>query len=951
MHSPITRLCNYALLFSQLTVIHTLALAQPAPLPPTPFSLLGTFRDVGLVLNQVVGPGPAPGTQRLYVSIAHMLGGFDIVAIDPDTAAIQVFHSPISTEIAAWGMAVGPDGNIYLGTTPNAHFIELNVSTGTLMDLGTPSASEISIWQLALGPDNRIYGGTYPDCKLVSFDPANGRLADLGRLDPHQSYARYLAASADGFIYAGIGSAQMNIAAYDITTGATKELLPAQTPAGFAVVYPGVDGHIYGYTSQSNAYVLQQWAATAVPRASLPEPIYHLTLEDGRTVSVSSDGTVLTMKVSSPSSTTPASYVIPYPGEPNLLFRIGLGPDGNIYGSGEIPSELIRFDLSDGISDNLGSLGNGEVYSLLASQGRLFMGSYSDTAVLYSFDPATPFNPNGQVPNPIPLPLADGDSAWRPEAAIENGDGTLCFGVVAGYGQLTGPLLELSPGSDDVKEIDVVPEQSVVSLTSWNGLVIGGTSVLGGDGSTPTQASAVLFGWDTQTDSLEFEVVPVPGATSITDLIMADNGLIYGIADLTLFEFDPSAQRVTRSAKLGLTNLIYNSIGTDELGRIWGLSGSGVFALDTDTLSVKIEGFPPVPISGGFAVNGSVLYFASGASLYSYALPAATPTFNPGPVTGATGETVSMIDATPGATIYYTTDGTVPNTSSLVYSGPIMLSGTETIQAIATAPGYSESLVASATYVTVPPASTPVFNPGSNTYAGTQTVSIGDFTPNATIYYTTDGTTPTTESPVYGNPITVGSTETLQAIAVAPGYSNSAIASADYTILLPPPSFTLSSSPGSVSLDAGSQAAFVLTISPQNGFDSAVGFACSGLPAGATCSFSPTTLTPSGPPVTTTMTIATSTASARLGHRGASPFPVFALAAILTFLWPGKRRRLHLALILLIATGAGLVTGCGSSLNPGPGGADVSPATSTVTITATSGVLQQTATVSLCIND
>jgi hypothetical protein len=70
-------------------------------------------------------------------------------------------------------------------------------------------------------------------------------------------------------------------------------------------------------------------------------------------------------------------------------------------------------------------------------------------------------------------------------------------------------------------------------------------------------------------------------------------------------------------------------------------------------------------------------------------------------------------------------------------------------------------------------------------------VIIGDTTAGATIYYTTNGTTPTTGSTVYSGPVTVGSSETLEAIAVASGYSQSATASAAYTINLAAATLTL----------------------------------------------------------------------------------------------------------------------------------------------------------------
>ncbi len=84
--------------------------------------------------------------------------------------------------------------------------------------------------------------------------------------------------------------------------------------------------------------------------------------------------------------------------------------------------------------------------------------------------------------------------------------------------------------------------------------------------------------------------------------------------------------------------------------------------------------------------------------------------------------------------------------------------------------------------IETPAAATPTFSLASNTYTSAQTVTISDSTADASIYYTADGTTPTTGSSVYSSALTVSATETLKAIAVASGYANSAVGSAVYNI-------------------------------------------------------------------------------------------------------------------------------------------------------------------------
>jgi len=187
---------------------------------------------------------------------------------------------------------------------------------------------------------------------------------------------------------------------------------------------------------------------------------------------------------------------------------------------------------------------------------------------------------------------------------------------------------------------------------------------------------------------------------------------------------------------------------------------------------------------------------AVGTAAYTINSPAAVlaaPTFSPATGTYTASQVVKISDATAGTTIYYTTNGTTPTTSSRKYTSPITVSASSTLKAIAVKTGATNFPLAAAAYTIVPILPAPVFSLAAGTYTKSQNLWINDATAGTTIYYTTNGTTPTTSSTKYTGPIAVTETEKVEAIAVKTGRTNSPIGSALFTIVVATPSFSISS--------------------------------------------------------------------------------------------------------------------------------------------------------------
>ena len=256
-------------------------------------------------------------------------------------------------------------------------------------------------------------------------------------------------------------------------------------------------------------------------------------------------------------------------------------------------------------------------------------------------------------------------------------------------------------------------------------------------------------------------------------------------------------------------------------GAPWVCGGSGIqsstgYGLGGTASEYLISATGATPIS--FTQNDSGTWSAVAMSfkIGANTTQTATPTFSPAGGTYSSAQSVTLSDTTSGAAIYYTTDGSTPTTNSTRYTAPISVTQTTTINAIAAASGLSNSAVGTATYtINTAQTATPTFSPAGGTYSSAQSVTLSDTTSGAAIYYTTDGSTPTTNSTRYTAPISVTQTTTINAIAAASGLTNSSVATATYNIqVAPPTNFTHVQGNSALSGAAGTRTVSLTMLNP-----------------------------------------------------------------------------------------------------------------------------------------
>ena len=379
----------------------------------------------------------------------------------------------------------------------------------------------------------------------------------------------------------------------------------------------------------------------------------------------------------------------------------------------------------------------------------------------------------------------------------------------------------------------------VNSVGAWDGLAVDAADTLYATRYNPTGGVAELSAADYTTP-----IAAIDQSASPLGVSVGSNGTVFVSNYVNLDVYDRSTTETLNFGQVGSTQsatdssaTIYNGGNQPLTISGFALSGTG-FAIDSSQSNLCASGIVLAPgalchapviftpghpgsFTGTIAITSNSLNGTNveqtiqltGTSDGSYDVLSPTSLAFPSQVTGTSqslpvtmtnegvfySSTIYSIKVdNPAFTVSYGTCATptAPGSScqlqvTFLPTAAQAYSGTATIVTFVDGtllPSQTLTLALTGTG-TGPIAATPVISPGTGTYTSAQSVAITDTTAASTIYYTTDGSSPTAASTKYTAAIPVTTSQTINAVATATGYTQSAVASATYTFLAPAVTF------------------------------------------------------------------------------------------------------------------------------------------------------------------
>jgi hypothetical protein len=565
-------------------------------------------------------------------------GGYAILVIDAETGKSDEIPMPFppggdcpySSILSSKNKFYTHFNNYFCEFDPISRSFTFHHRTRPQMAMGMTEDDKGVIWSV-----------TYPKSGVVSYDPATQTFTDYGHVYDQnwQQYQRYVAADDAGWIYFGIGSTASQIIAFDPVSREAKPIAPEEeriTGSGFVV--RANDGKVYGHTGDDvHWYVFHKGEATKIdkpaaidtkPYITSSQSLFHQQFPSGRKL-VTCDLVERRLVVEDPATGETFERSFDYTSEGAHVMGLAEAPGGTICGGTAFPMRFFSYDPKSDEWVNREAYGQ---WNTVVRQGdRFFVGGYGG-GFLLEWDPAAPWvqtEKDNAACNPKYLTECT-PTIHRPHDLLAHPDGkTLVLAGTPGYGYTGGGLLFWDRETSErvlIEHTAILPEHSTMALVALpEGKLLGGTTIGAGTGGEVKATQAELYIMDMATKTLDWHAPVFEGVRDYTDLVMAKNGLVYGVADRKhFFVFDAAKREVIHErdtdaefgpscSQQGPRVFVQNPEGV-----LYMLFQKGIARINQDTHAITMLAESPVPIGPGGTYLDGRIYFGSNSHVYSY---------------------------------------------------------------------------------------------------------------------------------------------------------------------------------------------------------------------------------------------------------------------------------------------------------------------------------------------
>lgn len=556
-----------------------------------------------------------PGETAVWTHIidskhrVYMIGSFKLYRYDPKSDKLDNLGRYSETETASFVMTKDEEDNLYIGTFPNAKIIKFDSKEEKFIDLGRVDEKSQYVRSIVYHK-GYLYAGIFSKrpgklCKIDLKDISNKEFFEVPRND--EAYKLHEVS----FLY------QMNMAddllVIFLRSSSKTALALFDTEKNEFIVDHGMNGEYAGfftskpicnkayfiadgkfYTLDTKRKIIEDYEFTVLKNDALFGcgwvELKNYPDFPGKTLASmdTSSGELRFYNMQTKKRMAWHWSDMGLKGGKIKIKTVERGPGGEIYMSGRSGQIGARYSPKNN-SFTVIPIGGAE--GNVCYKGKQYYGIYPG-AYLRVYDPHEPISHNN------PKLLGKVSPGQDRPFAMDAAEDKIFLGTISSYGLLKGAFAYYDLKTNEMKTIvDIVKNQSVMSITYKDGIIYGSTTVHGGLGSEPTEKEAKIFLYDVSKGIKLKEFSPkidgIDKALNIGEIKFDENGKLWAVTGYTLFSVDPITEKVNNVLSFGKFD--YNlkehvwkptHIRFDKNGYLYA-NLNGIKAINTNDMSYK----------------------------------------------------------------------------------------------------------------------------------------------------------------------------------------------------------------------------------------------------------------------------------------------------------------------------------------------------------------------------